>query len=245
MTTTTLDAAPGAAAPLSLPARFVGVLMSPRATYADVAARPRWAGMLAAIVLLGAAASFVFFSTTVGQNAMLDQQVTAMESWGMTISDEMYSQMQQRLGSARYTAPLFQSVGIVIMGAVVAGLMIAVFNAIMGGTAAFKQVYAVVVHSGVVMTVSQLFILPLSYARESMSGATNLGVFFPFLDEGSFAAQLLGSVDLFIIWWLISLAIGLGVLYRRRTGPIANSLVGTYVTIGFVVAAVKTAVSGA
>ena len=76
-------------------------------------------------------------------------------------------------------------------------------------------------------------------------GVTHLGVFLPFLDEASFAARLLGSIDLFVIWWLISLAIGVGVLYRRRTGPIATSLIGVYITIGIVVAAVKTALSGA
>jgi hypothetical protein len=243
--TATIEVAPGAPAPLSLPARFAGVLLSPRATYASVAARPRWAGMLAVILLLGSAASFAFFSTEVGQNALLDQQVAGMESWGMTISDEMYARMKQGMSAARFTAPLFQSISIAAMGAIVAGVLIAIFNAIMGGNATYRQVFAVVVHSGVVMAVQTCFFLPLAYARQSMSGATNLGVFVPFLDENTFAARLLGSVDLFVIWWLISLAIGVGVLYRRRTGPIANSLLGIYVTIGFIVAAVKTALSGA
>ena len=67
----------------------------------------------------------------------------------------------------------------------------------------------------------------------------------PFLDENSFPARLLGSIDLFVIWWSISLAIGLGVLYRKRTGPIATTLLVIYVTIGLVIAAVKTALAGA
>ena len=56
---------------------------------------------------------------------------------------------------------------------------------------------------------------------------------------------MLGSIDLFLIWWSISLAIGLGVLYRKRTGPIATTLLVIYVTIGLVIAAVKTALAGA
>jgi hypothetical protein len=66
----------------------------------------------------------------------------------------------------------------------------------------------------------------------------------PFLDENSFAERMLGSIDLFLIWWIVSLAIGLGVLYRRRTAPIATTLVVIYVTIGLVIAAIKTASSG-
>ena len=60
-----------------------------------------------------------------------------------------------------------------------------------------KQVFAVVVHSGVVISVAQVFGLPLAYARETMSGATNLAVFLPFLDENSFPARFLGAIDLF------------------------------------------------
>jgi len=47
------------------------------------------------------------------------------------------------------------------------------------------------------------------------------------------------------VWWIISLAIGLGVLYRKRTGPVAATLLVIYVAIGIVIAAVKTAMSGA
>jgi len=128
---------------------------------------------------------------------------------------------------------------------VIAGIAFAVFNAMLGGDASFKQAYAVVVHSGIVLVVQQLFTLPLDYARETLSSPTNLAVFLPFLDENSFAARMLGSIDLFLIWWAINLAIGLGVLYRKRTGPIATTLLVIYVAIAVIIAAVKSAVSGA
>jgi hypothetical protein len=66
-------------------------------------------------------------------------------------------------------------------------------------------------------------------------------VFLPMIDESSFAAKLLGSFDLFRIWWTINLAIGLGVLYRRRTGPIAASLLIIYTALAVLYAAVMSA----
>ena len=60
----------------------------------------------------------------------------------------------------------------------------------------------------------------------------------------SFLALLLGSIDLIFIWWMLSLAIGLGVLYRRRTGPIAITMFAVYVAIGLIIAAIKTASTG-
>jgi hypothetical protein len=229
----------------SLPARIAGVLFAPRATYAAVAAQPRWLGVLLVIVGLGGAATFAFLSTDVGKAAMLDQQVRTMESFGMKIPDAAYQRMEQGLDRARYTGLIGQAVAMPLAALIAAGIALGVFNALLGGDATFKQVYAVVVHSGVILSLSQLFGTPLAYARESLSGATNLGVFAPFLDDSSFAARALGSIDLFMLWWAISVSIGLGVLYGKRTRPIAITLIAGYVAIGLVIAAIKTAVSGA
>jgi hypothetical protein len=48
--------------------------------------------------------------------------------------------------------------------------------------------------------------------------------------------MFLGTIDLFFVWATISLAIGLGVLYRRRTGPIATTMLGIYVVVALVIA---------
>ena len=229
---------------MSLPARLVGVILSPRATYAAVAARPRVLGALAVVLTVIVAATFLFLSTEVGQQASLDDNVRRMEAFGRTVSDAQYAQMEQMAPYSRYFAAVFQLILMPILALIVAGLAYAVFNAALGGDAAFKQVYAIVVHSGAIMVVQALFGLPLAYARESLSGTTNLGVFVPFLDENSFAARMLGSLDLFLIWWMVSLAIGLGVLYRRRTGPIATTLLVIYAAIGVVIAAIKAVSSG-
>jgi hypothetical protein len=229
---------------ISLPARMVGVIFSPRATYAAVAARPRVLGALAVVLAVIVAATFLFLSTDVGQQASLDDNVRRMEAFGRTVSDVQYAQMEQMAPYSRYFAAVFQLILMPILALIVAGLAFAVFNALLGGDATFKQVYAIVVHSGAIMVVQALFGLPLAYARESLSGTTNLGVFVPFLDENSFAARMLGSLDLFLIWWMVSLAIGLGVLYRRRTGPIATTLLVIYAAIGVVIAAIKAVSSG-
>jgi len=243
MAATTTAVAPGTKS-MSLPARMAGVLFSPRATYAAVAARPRVFGALALVIAAIVAATFLFLSTDIGQQASLDDNVRRMESFGRTVSDVQYAQMERMAPYSRYFAAVFQLVLVPIMALVVAGLAFAVFNAALGGNAAFKQVYAIVVHSGAVMVVQALFGLPLAYARETLSGTTNLGVFVPFLDESSFAARMLGAIDLFVIWWMVSLAIGLGVLYRRRTGPIAATLLVIYAAIGVLIAAIKAVSSG-
>lgn len=243
--TQTVPADASATSGTSLPARLAGVIFSPRRTYARVVARPRSLGMLAAILVIILAGTFVFLSTPVGQQAAIDDQVRRMESFGRTVSGAQYARMEQMAPLMRWIAATFQLIAMPLAAVFVASLAYAVFNAALGGEARFAQVFAVVVHSGVILIFQALFGLPLAYARQTLGGTTNLGVFFPFLDEASFGARALGAIDLVLVWWLVSLAIGLGVLYRRRTGPIAATLLVLYAAIGLAVAVVKTVAAGA
>jgi hypothetical protein len=235
----------GAAAPMGLAARIAGVVFSPGDTYRSIAAHPRVLGALAVTTIVMAAATFVFLSTEVGQAAVLDQQMQMMESLRIDLPDEVYDRMEDMAGRQRYWAVG----GILVMSPVicmvVAGIILLVFNVALGGDATLKQAYAVSVHSQVLLAAQQLFILPLNYVRETMSSATTLAVFLPMLDEASFFARLLGWIDLFRIWWIVSLAIGVAVLYKRKSGPIAWTLLGLYLVFALVVAAALTAYAGA
>jgi hypothetical protein len=229
----------------SLPARFAGVLFAPRATYAAVAARPQWLGMFLVVYLITATATTTLMSTEVGRTALLDQQIASSESFtGRPMTQEQIDRMEQFSKYALYTTPVFQLFGLSIGCLFISGLAFAVFNALLGGDAAFRQVFAIVTHSGAILATLSLFTTPLAYARASLSGTTNLAVFLPFLEDTSFAARFLGSIDLIFIWWMLSVAIGFGVLYRKRTAPIAATMFVIYAAIGLIIAAIKTASTG-
>lgn len=242
---TQIPTAESATAPAkSLPARFAGILFAPRATYADVAAHPRWLGIFLTVFLIMGSATVALLSTEVGRNAVVEQQISQAEAYGRHLTQVQIDQIEKFAPYSVYVAPVFQLLFLGAGGLLIGGLAFAVFNAMLGGDATFKQVFAVVCHSAVVLAALSLFTTPLSYARETLSSATNLGIFLPFLDESSFLARLLGAIDLIFIWWILSLAIGLGVLYRKRTGPIAITMFAVYVVIGMIIAAIKTASTG-
>ena len=231
-------------APKGLVARFIGIITAPRATYESVVAHPKWFGMLALTTLIVMFCTVLPMTTEGGREALLETQVKQMESFGMQVNDQMYQQMRSRIGIAPYTT----AAGVLIMSPIItaalAGILFAVFNAAMGGTASFKQVYSVVVHGGAISVLGQLITGPLNYVRGTMTSATNLAVLLPMLPEGSFMAKLAGMIDLFVLWWVFVLAIGLGVLYRRRTQPIAVSLFAVYAVIALAVAAVMSRLGG-
>jgi hypothetical protein len=231
-------------APKSLPARFIGVITSPRETFASIAAYPKWFGMLVLTAAIVIACTVLPMTTDAGREALLETQVRQMESFGIQVNDQMYQQMRGRLGMAPYTTAAGVLVMTPIITVVLAGILFAVFNAGMGGSASFKQVYSVVIHAGAISALGQLFTGPLNYLRGSMASATNLSVLMPFLPDGTFLARLAGMIDLFVVWWVFVLAVGMGVLYRRRTQPIAIALFAAYAVIALAVAAVMSRLGG-
>ena len=243
MTNTTSQAG-ATPAPKSLPARFIGVLTSPRDTFRSIAAHPKWFGMLAATTLIVALFNVLPMTTEEGKQAALDRQVSQMEAFGSQVDDAAYERMRKGMELAPYFTVGSILVFAPLMAVIISGILFAVFNATMGGDASFRQVFAVVVSAGAVSALSAMFTGPLNYFRGAIGSATNLGVLLPMLDETSFAGRLLGMIDLFIIWWLVVLAIGLGVLYKRRTQPVAISLLAVYAVIAICVAAVMSSFGG-
>ena len=224
---------------MSLVARFIGVLTSPRATFQAVAAKPNVLGMLVVVSLLTGIFTALPMTTDAGKQAALEQQVEQMKSFGMTITDQVYEGMEKGAGRLPYTTAIGAIIFLPIVSAIFAGILFAIFNAALGGEASFKQVYSVYIHSGVVGVASAVLSGAVNYFTGRVGSVTNLGALLPMLSEKSFGAHLLGTIDIFIIWSVIVLAIGLGVLYKRRTQPIAISLLSVYAVIAVVIALLK------
>ena len=222
---------------MSLPARFIGIITSPKATFQNVVAYPKILGMLLITTVIVAVGAALPMTTEAGKQAALDQQVSQLEGFGMTVNDEQYERMRQGMEFAPYTTAGSIVVASPIIVAVIAGIFFAVFNAVLGGEATYRQVYAIVVHAGVISALAQLFTGPFNYFRGATTSPTTLGVLLPMFDDTSFMGRFAGMLDFFIIWWVVALAIGLAVLYRRRTQPIAMTLLGVYALIAVCVAA--------
>ena len=221
-------------------ARLIGVLFSPKETFAAIVARPRWLAVMIVTLVMSSAAYYVILSSQDMQDAIVDQQVRAMESRGNVVSDQQIANIERFIGYL----PVGYAVGIFVLGplfgAAIAGIVTGIFTTLMGGNGTFKQVFAVMNHAGFLPAISALFIAGMLAVGAKPIGArppgANLGVFLPMLEETSFLAVLLRSIDMFLLWWMVVLAIGLGVLYKRRTGPIATTFIGLYIVIALLIA---------
>ena len=215
--------------PMSLFSRAIGIITAPKATYENVVAAPRPFGILFVSILVFSIAATIPQMTADARRQMLDAQVRGMERFGVTVTPEMTARLE-----AQSQSPVSKVIGIVwslVMFPILALLLTAIFwaffNAILGGTATFKQVLAVTSHSYVITALGALAAMPILLFRfkMQMGGPFNLGALAPGLDSTSALARFLSSVGLFSLWAWGNVAIGLAVLYRRNSRTIAIVLI--------------------
>jgi hypothetical protein len=219
-------------------ARFVGIITSPRSTFESVVAHPKWFGMYLLVTVIVAFFAALPMTTEAGKQAAVDQQVAQREAFGMQTSDEAYEQIRKGMEFAPYFTAGGILFGSIIFSLILAGILWAIFNAALGGEAAYKQILAVLIHAGVISALGQIFTGPINYFRGAVTSATSLAAIMPVFDDASFIGKLAGAIDVFIIWYVIVLSIGLAVLYRRKTQPIAITLFGVYAVIAVAIAAI-------
>ena len=228
----------------SLPDRMAAVVRSPRALFISLIGRPRWAGVLLLSLAITAGCGTAFMLTDVGRQALVDQWERTALAFGQEVTDQRYAEFMQMsehgvlyaLATALASGPL--------LAFAAAGLIFGVFSALHRGHAAsFRQVLSIVAHAGVLLALRQVVAVPFNYSRESLASPTTLSLFFPMFDEASPPARFFGAIDLFVVWWVIVLAIGVSLLYRRPARSTAFAFMGAYVGIA-VLLTIAMAVSG-
>ncbi len=216
------------------------MVRSPRVTLAAVVAAPRSIDLAAVIVLICAVLTVGFLMTPVGRLAALDQQVRQLEAFGADVNDRLYAELRRWLPYRPLVSGAAICFGWPAAWAAAAALIRAVGarRATPSGASrpTYRQVFAVLVHASSVLVVRDVIATPLNYARESLGGATTAASLVPGLASSSFAGHLLGAVDMFALWWIVLVAMGLGMLYGVRAGRIAGWLFGSYAAAAAVLA---------
>jgi hypothetical protein len=202
------------------------MIRSPRATLSSAVDEPRSLDLAMLIIAVAAICSVGFLLTDVGRLAALDQAVRQVESFGATMTDTRYEELRHL---QKYRALI--SAAMIVAGWPVMWTFAAfIFQAIgkRFSRVTFAQTLTVVVHASSILAVRAVVAAPVNYARESLGGSTSLGVLLPVFGETTFAARLFGAIDIFLVWWVVLIAMGLSILYRTRTLPIARWLLGAY-----------------
>lgn len=195
-----------------------------------------WAVLLA----IWAGAAWVLLGGPVGRQALVDERVRVVEAVGGTVDDAAYAALQANppywvYASSGGRALLFPAVTL----AVTAGIYLWV-----GRSAGWLASLSVAVHASVALVAQQLVATPLHFLRESLTSPFNLAALLPFFDEGSLPARFFGTMELFGLWWVWLVAIGCAELARRQARDFVLPLLGIYVGVAGVIAALVVLTGG-
>lgn len=217
--------------------RVIGVLWHPRRAMTEVVARPTFAAAWVLLLAVLAVCAFALLSTTVGRQALVDERVRVVEALGGRVDDAAYAALQAHPPLLVYLTSggrLLLTPGITLL--VAAGLT--TLAALDGVKVRYGVALAITVYASLVLALQQVVVTPLHFIRESLTSPTNIGGLLPVLDEGSLPARWLGSIDVFGLWWVWLLAIGLAAATGRPARRYAARLLMAYIGIAALVAAV-------
>ena len=232
----------------SLAAHVYGVIRHPRVTFSTIVQAPSWIPVLVATTAVTFLCGMAFLRTDVGQQALVDQWERTATAFGQPLDDEGYAQLELTARSSgfdvAYAAATALTSGPLLVFAV-SGLLFVLLKrrGQSGSPPSFVQVLAVVSHATAILALRQIVATPIDYVRESIASPTTLVQFFSMLNEASPLARFLGIIDVFVIWWIVVLAVGVSVLYQRSTRSLALVFTGAYVVLALL-AALAMAVSG-
>jgi len=197
-----------------------------------------------ALALATAASQAVFLATGVGQVALVDQWERTALAFGQDVDDARYAEFQALSRNGPLYGVATALVGGPVLTVAIAALIFGVFRGKGGRTVSYSQVLAVMAHASVILAIRQMVAAPVSFARETTASATSLGVWFPALDQASPLARFVGAVDVFVIWWVVLVALGVAVLYERQARRLAAAFLGVYAGVALLLAATMTALGG-
>lgn len=218
MTPQMTSAPPPIPEPMSEGSRLVGVFVSPKSTFPDIARRPRWwipmilLGIMATVVAVG-------YGRHNGWDRMIRQTIERnprMEQLSAAQREQAIQAATRVTSVIAYAAGLTSAIAIVIVSAV----LIFMFNVLMSADMKFPSMMGIVGYAFLPNLISGALTLLVMFMKDPEDFdiqrplAFNLGAFLPDATP-RWAIVGASSFDLFSFWIIALLAIGISSSVRK------------------------------
>ncbi len=118
-----------------------------------------------------------------------------------------------------------------------AGVIMLMGTVVLGGSAKFMQLVALVCYAGMISVLGIIVKTPLMVMKQTMDIRTSLAVLLPGSDTTSTIYAILnGFTDIFFVWQVIVLILGVAAIYNFARGKAATAVlvpvgVGMLITV--------------
>jgi len=216
----------------SFPERLMGVFISPGETFADVARKPGfWAPLIT--IVIGSVAFVETMLWKIGAERIMRTNLE-QSSRAASMSPEQIDQAVSQ--GAKFTAIAYHVGGLLgapIVLLIIAGVGILIVNVIFGARSSFKTVLSLVCYAdlvsllGAVMSIALILFGDPEHFNSQNPVPGNVGFFLNPHDVSKPLYALASSADIFSIWLLVLLGIGLSKGTGGKVKPMPIFLVFT------------------
>jgi hypothetical protein len=214
----------------SFPERLLGVFISPAETFADVARKPGFVAPLIAL-MLGAIAVTETMLWKIGMERIVRMSIEQSSRASTMSPDQMDQAVRQGARIGGILAHLGGIVGPPIVLLIFAGLGLLIVNVIFGAQMKFKTVFSLVCYANLVSLLSSVMAVAMilfgdpDHFNAQNPVPCNVGFFLNPREVSKPVYALASSADIFTIWILILLGVGLSKGTGGKVKPLSISLV--------------------
>ena len=200
--------------------RIVGVVLSPKSTFADIARKPSWLLPVILLAVLGAVVA-VALNQKMDWRGYMSQQIEKSPRAGALSAEQKQQQIEAGAKFAPISAYVFGIPAPLVVVLTVAGVMLGAYNLMAGANINYKTALAIVSHAfvpamlGNLLFLLVLFLKPAGTFDLENPVATNVAVFLP---EGSakWLEALAKNIDILAIWITLLIAVGFAAANPKR-----------------------------
>jgi hypothetical protein len=232
--------------------RIIGVIVSPKQTFASIVARPTWIVPVIIMMIISLTTIYIF-SQRVGWRAYMvhqDEQSDRVQKQMENMTPEQRDQMiDTQVKWASKIGYVSGVVGIFIALLVVAGVLLLGFMVIAGVRPTYSQAMGIVAHAWVgpgiiagLLGILILFLKDPSTVDLNSLVASNVGALMPD-DTAKWLKTLLGSIDIFAFWNMLLMAFGFSAVDPKRLS--VGKAFGIVLALFIVWTLIKTGMSAA
>lgn len=195
---------------IGLIGRMIRVFHAPRETFESVAASRTaidWVAPAAvsAIVAFAAAVAIMPLAMEEGAKAIQEQMQ------GQELSDEQREMMEKMAGPGQAIGLVMAPAGSFVVLFVSALLLLGAAR-IAGADIGYPGMLTVSAYSSLVQALKGIIVTPLMLSKNSMEVHTGLGLLLPAEMMNSFAGRFLAGIEIFSLWQVAIVAVGISAL---------------------------------
>lgn len=223
-------------------ARISGIFFEPRKVFNFLNSKPSWLFAFLLILLIGV----VIAEITLPQS-LLQQKEIVSQSPRIASAPGVLEKMTEITPAKRIQTVIGEIIRVLIGLIFLTSFVYFICNIILGGDSSYKRVLSVVTYTSFIPTLGAILKTPLIIAKNSADIQTSLALLMPGGDFTKIRYMLLGAFEVFSIWQIFLIALGITVLYKfSMTKALVATVIGwaILVVIGIGLGVLGMSVSG-